>query len=102
MGSDEFDEDHVSQVVHGDDQPVLIAADVEDDAIAAGEVGRSVSILDVLWRVPRCMVDLCEPNAERMPPLHQGPAPAPSMLHPDLLGEESSDVVGAGLGVASP
>lgn len=47
MGSDKADIQHAPVVMHGHDQAVIVAFDVEHDAIVSNEAGITMSRLDV-------------------------------------------------------
>jgi hypothetical protein len=54
-------------VLHLDHQPVLVAANVEHDAVVAADARGSVLVLDVLWGAPSRLDCLGVPAMQRSP-----------------------------------
>lgn len=52
MSTDKSDEDNAIFVLNGDDQPVLIAFDIEYHSVLCHETGVSVDGLDIRWALP--------------------------------------------------
>jgi hypothetical protein len=50
--TDESDVAHPIAVIHGDDQPVPVPADVEHDAVLADDTRIGVDTLYICWRAP--------------------------------------------------
>lgn len=53
-------------IFHGDDQTVVVAADVEDDAVPGDEVRGAVPRANLCRTIPRSGLDLMEPRAQRL------------------------------------
>jgi len=65
MRPDEADVDDAERVVDGDDQPVLVALDIENDPVVGYDAGTSVNILDIFRRLPLCLSSILTPGYER-------------------------------------
>src|SRR5580658_4870055 len=65
--ADEANVDGEERVFDGDDDPILVALQVEDDAVAREDACRRVTHLDVLGAAPVAALELVEPGEERLP-----------------------------------
>jgi hypothetical protein len=82
MGPDEFDQHAAERVRDMRDQPILVAAEIEDHAVVADEInGRAELALDVRWTGPAGLRHHRKPSARRslggrvsLPELLQRPA----------------------------
>ena len=66
MGTDETDVDDTGVVVNFDDQPVLIAFDVEHNAVAWQDIGAVIANANILRVSPLRMLCFCVPGPERL------------------------------------
>ncbi len=64
MRTDEADEGDLRRVLQGDDETILVASDVEDDAVVSDEARIPVGRFDVRRRPPRRSPRLREPSTE--------------------------------------
>jgi len=66
MGADEFHQRAAECVRHMDDQPIFVAAEVEDHAVVADEIdGRAELPLDIVRTAPARLARQREPRADR-------------------------------------
>jgi hypothetical protein len=66
MRADEANGDGEELVLHADDDPVLVALDVEHHAVSSEEAGRRVLGLDDVGTAPVGALNLGEPGEERL------------------------------------
>src|SRR5580692_10889313 len=66
MRADEADVHGEELVLHGDDDPILVALDVEHHAVSCEETGGRVLSLDVVGTAPLRALNLREPGEERL------------------------------------
>jgi len=86
MGSNEFHEHPAKLVGHVDDQPVLVAAEIENQAVVGNEVDiRAELLFHIVWTFPARLADNCEPDADR--------SLRPPVALPELLQRPASDDV---------
>src|SRR6185437_9701508 len=64
--ADEADVDGKELVLHGDDDPVPVAFDIEHDAVAREKASRWKCGLDVVRPAPTCSLKLGEPGEKRL------------------------------------
>ena len=64
MRADETDIDDAMLVTDGDDEPVLIAFDVEYDPIACNDAGVRINARDIVGRLPCDAADILVPGFE--------------------------------------
>jgi hypothetical protein len=66
MGSNELHEQPAEPVRHVDDQSVLVATEVEDQAVIADEIDAPAELaFDLVWAVPVGLAGDGEPDADR-------------------------------------
>ena len=66
MGVDKPDINYLELVLHGDNQPIRIALNVEYDTVVAKNAGRSVRGFDVLRAFPSGFLGLCIPGPKEL------------------------------------
>jgi hypothetical protein len=95
MGSDELHQNTAECVRHMDDQPILVSAEIEDDAIVADEINsRSELSFDIRRTAPLGLLRCGEPQADRLFSLR--------MTLPKLLERSPGDHLHSALSIMSP
>ena len=64
MGADELDVDGLESVSHRDDEPIVVALDVEHHAVVTDETGAGVTMANVLRRAPDGVLGFVVPRLQ--------------------------------------
>ena len=95
MGSNELHKPAAEPVRNVGDEPVLVAAQIENQAIIGDEIDSRAELpLDVVRSVPARLTDNCEPDTDRS--LSSRVAP------PELLQSPTRDHLHDGINIMSP
>jgi len=66
MGTDEAYEDCLLVISNLDNQPILVASNVEDHPVAPNNTGSRISLFDIRRRTPNCLLNFLVPRAQRL------------------------------------
>lgn len=64
MRSNEANVDDAERVVHCDDKPVIVPADIKHNTIVGEDAGRCIGLSNVIWTIPLSLFDVMIPGFE--------------------------------------